>query len=120
MLNAAHAAAWHWKGVGTELNEMRAKMLLARVHTLLGYGASAFELASQVRAYFVERDTPPWELAFAHAIYAHAAHVVGSESEHRAAYQAAAAAAEMIAEAEDRRYFQETFQLVPAPRSAPH
>jgi hypothetical protein len=41
MLNAAHASAWHWAGVGTELNRMRATMLLAEVHALLGLGQSA-------------------------------------------------------------------------------
>jgi hypothetical protein len=28
MLNAAHASAWHWGMMGTELNRMRATMLL--------------------------------------------------------------------------------------------
>lgn len=32
MLHAAHASAWHWSKVGTELNRMRATMLLAEVH----------------------------------------------------------------------------------------
>jgi len=34
MLDAAHASAWHWSAVGTELNRMRATMLLAEVHLL--------------------------------------------------------------------------------------
>ena len=29
MLNAAHAAAYHWRAVGTDLHAMRARMLLA-------------------------------------------------------------------------------------------
>ncbi|HEY4105011.1 MAG TPA: hypothetical protein VGM44_14030, partial [Polyangiaceae bacterium] len=64
MLNAAHAAAWHWSIVGTELHQMRAKMLVSRVHTLLGYGSTALAFATEVRCYFVGRDTPAWELAF--------------------------------------------------------
>jgi hypothetical protein len=38
MLNAAHASAWHWTTVGSELHRMRATMLLAEVHALLGSG----------------------------------------------------------------------------------
>ena len=42
MLDAAHASAWHWSAIGTELNRMRATMLLAEVHAVLGHGVSAF------------------------------------------------------------------------------
>jgi len=115
MLNAAHGAAWHWAQVGTELNQQRAQMLLARVHTLLGFGPSALSLASEVRSYFVGRATPAWELAFAHAIYAHAAHVSGNPDAHRSAYQEALDAAALIAKEEDRKVFHETFVLIPTP-----
>jgi hypothetical protein len=33
MLDAAHASAWHWAKVGSELNRMRATLLLAEVRT---------------------------------------------------------------------------------------
>ena len=115
MLNAAHASAWHWSSAGTELNEMRAKMLLARVHTLLGFHSTALTFAAEVRAYFVGRETPAWELAFAHAIYAHAAHITGNQAEHQLAYTDALAAADMISKEQERRLFQETFELIPAP-----
>ena len=39
MLDAAHASAWHWAQVGSELNRMRATMLLADVHAELGMGS---------------------------------------------------------------------------------
>jgi hypothetical protein len=47
MLDAAHASAWHWSKVGTELNRMRATMLLSEVHSLLGYGPSALAYAKK-------------------------------------------------------------------------
>jgi hypothetical protein len=115
MLNAAHSAAWHWAKIGNELNNMRAKMLLARVHTLVGYQSSALDLASEVRSYFVGRATPAWELAFVHAIYAHAAHLTGNQVEHRSAYEDALAASALIETDGDRKIFRETFDLVPAP-----
>jgi len=115
LLNAAHAAAWHWSIVGVELNQMRAKMLLARVHALLGWGSSALSLAAEVRNYFVERETTPSELAFAHAIYAHAALVAGDRAEYASAYEAALRASEQIALQQERDLFRETFDLIPAP-----
>lgn len=115
MLDAAHASAWHWGQIGNELNRMRAMMLLAEVHALLGYGGSAFALSQEMRAYFLSRETADWERAFAHAIHAHAAHAAGRLAEHRDAYREAANAVQAIADVEDRRIVLETFNQVPAP-----
>ncbi len=69
LLNAAHAAAWHWSVVGTELHHMRATMLLAHVHALLGHGRTAWGYAESMRrAFLAWPETPDWELAFVHAI----------------------------------------------------
>ena len=43
MLNAAHASAFHWAKVGTALNQARARMLLAHVHSTLGDGRTAMK-----------------------------------------------------------------------------
>ena len=116
MLTAAHASAFHWARIGTELNRMRATMLLAEVHALLGHGRSALGLATEMRRYFLERaDTPDWELAFTHAIHAHCAHAAGDAEAHRAAHAEARRALDAIAEAEDRRIVAQTFDQVPAP-----
>jgi hypothetical protein len=116
MLDAAHASAWHWSQVGTEQNRMRATMLLAEVHALAGHGTPAMAYAREMRSYFLGRDTPDWELAFTHAIYAHAAHVAGDAEEHRAAYRMAVEALNAIADAADRAIVARTFELVPAPQ----
>jgi hypothetical protein len=116
MLSAAHASAWHWFAIGTELHRMRATMLLAQVHALVGDGPRAFAFASKMRAFFLEQpDTPDWELAFAHAIYAHAAQVAGKSAEHRASWQQARAALDAIADPEDRAIVEKTFAQVPQP-----
>jgi len=116
MLTTAHASAYHWAQVGTELNRMRAAMLLAEVHALLGHGATALDLANEMRAYFLGRsDTPDWELAFAHAIYAHCACRAGRTDLHRSAYAAAVAALAATADEEDRKVVAQTFAHVPAP-----
>ena len=115
MLSTAHASAWHWAQVGTELNRMRATMLLAEVHALLGLGPSAFAFASEVRDYFLGQDRPDWEIGFTHAIYAHAAWAAGNTQEHQSGYLKAAAAIGKITEDEDRALVARTFAQVPVP-----
>jgi hypothetical protein len=115
MLDAAHAAAWHWDAVGTELNHMRAKMLLAEVHALLGRGGSALRLADEMRGYFLSHGAPDWEIAFVHTIYAHAAWVAGAKELYRAAYQDGVAAIDQIADPGDREVVMRTFDQVPPP-----
>lgn len=116
MLDVAHASAHHWAHAGNELNRMRAAMLVAEVHALLGMGPSALAFAQEMRDYFVGRDeTPDWELAFTHAIHAHAAAVGGSEVEHASSYALAEQAIKAIAGDEDRKIVQKTFDHVPVP-----
>jgi hypothetical protein len=115
MLHAAHGSAWHWAKVGTELNHMRAVMCLAEVHALLGHGEIALAYAQEMRTFFLGRETADWELAFTHAIYAHAAAVAGQRNEHRAAYEAASTALAAIKDEEDRAIVAKTFEHVPRP-----
>jgi len=115
MLNAAHASALHWAPMGAELNDMRARTLLAEVHALLGYGASALNFANAARSYFLARETEDWELAYAHAIHAHAAAVAGENQLHTESYAAAVHAIDAIADEEDRKIVLQTFEQVPPP-----
>ncbi|MBI5279545.1 MAG: hypothetical protein HY854_24145 [Burkholderiales bacterium] len=116
MLDAAHASAWLWSAVGNEINRMRAQMLLAQVHALVGDGARALAYASEMRDFFVGHvDTPDWELAFAHVIFAHAAQVAGRRQPYVEAYALAKQAVAAIAEDEDRAIVMKTFAQVPAP-----
>jgi len=115
MLDAAHASAFHWNAVGTELNRVRAKMLLAEVHSLLGLADSAMAYADEVRGYFIGGDAPDWEIAFVHAIHAHAAAIAGDADTHRQSYEEARRAVEAIADEEDRKIVLETFAHGPPP-----
>jgi hypothetical protein len=115
MLDLAHASAWHWRAIGTELHHMRATMLLAEVHALLGLGASATRYAKQMHTYFTSRETDDWELAFTHAITAHAAYAAGDLATHRSAYTQAVAALDAIADSEDRAIVNQTMAQIPAP-----
>jgi hypothetical protein len=115
MLNAAHGSAWHWSRLGTELNSMRATMLLAEVHALLGFGESALAYAEEMRRYFLGVQSPAWELAFVHVIHAHAASVVGDTEKHCASYRLAIAALEAVSNPEERGMVARTFSHVPKP-----
>jgi hypothetical protein len=86
MLDAAHASAWHWAKVGSELNRMRATLLLAEVHALLGFGHSAMTYAEQMRTYFLGVQSPASEVAFVHVVHAHAASAARETEKHRASY----------------------------------
>jgi hypothetical protein len=82
LLQLAHASAWHWSRIGSELNQMRAKMLVAAVHAELGLGSSALRFAHEMRDYFSDTDTADWEIAFVHTVHAHAAFAAGAAAEH--------------------------------------
>ena len=116
MLDAAHAASYHWSRIGTEVNRMRATMLLAEVHACLKLGSSALQYGQEMHTFFVNQpDTPDWELAFAHAIYAHCAAVGGQTEMHAVAYRQAERAISEITDDDDRKIVNQTFAHVPAP-----
>jgi hypothetical protein len=115
MLNAAHASAWHWAKAGNELNRMRATMLLAEVHALLGFGHSAMAYAEEMRTYFLGVQSPASEVAFVHAVHAHAASAAGETEKHRASYGLALAAIEAVSNEEEQRIVARTFSRVPKP-----
>jgi len=116
LLNAAHAAAWHWQAAGNELNRMRAVMLLAQAHAMAGLGTTALAYADEMRSYFLFMpNTPDWELAFVHVVHAHAASAAGSAEEHARSYAQAAKAVQAIADDEDRNIVERVYRHVPAP-----
>lgn len=115
MLDAAHTAFFHWSACGSEQNVQRARMLLAEVHTLLGLGESALEYASEMHEFFLSTETPDWEVAFAHCILAHAAHVAADMATYNKSYGDAVAALAAISDPEDKKIVQLTFDLVPRP-----
>jgi hypothetical protein len=115
LLNAAHAAAWHWQHVGIELNRMRALMLLAQAHAQAGLGTTALAFADEMRAYFLAApSTPDWELAFAHIVHAHAAWAAGVRDQHAQSYAMAVEAVAAIADEEDRKIVQRVFRHLPS------
>jgi hypothetical protein len=116
LLDAAHAAAWHWQEVGTELHRMRARMLLALAHARAGLGASALAHSAETRAYLLQREgTADWEIALAHLVHAHAASAAGDAAQHAASYAEGLRALATIGREEDRDVVKRVLANVPAP-----
>jgi hypothetical protein len=116
LLNAAHAAALHWTAIGTPQHSARATMLLAHAHAACGDGPLALRYARASHSYFVSNDTPDWEVAFSHAVMAHAAAAAGDRQLHVAHYDAARAAGAAIEQGEDKAIFDASFATIPTPQ----
>ena len=115
MLDAAHASAYHWARIGTDLNRARARMLLGHVHAALGMTATALVYARESFEYLAAHNAPDWEIAFAHAVLAHAAFAAGEVDLHRRHFASANELGRAIADPEDREIFFKTFNVIPAP-----
>jgi hypothetical protein len=114
MLHAAHASAYHWGRVGTELHRNRAAMLLAHAHAALGNGRAALRYGRESFDYVARNASPAWEVAFAHVVLAHAAAAAGEKGLHAEHYRIGEALGRALDD-EDRAIFDATFRSIPAP-----
>lgn len=115
MLDAAHAASFHWAKIGTALHRARAQMLLGHVQALLGQGGPAMTNARAAFDFVLARDSDPWEIAFAHAVLANAAAAAADGKTHGAHYAQAKALGMALADQEEKDIFEAMFRTVPAP-----
>ena len=116
MLKAAQAAAREWEKDGDELERARGAILLGQVYALLGDGKQALHYAREAFAYVSENeDTPPWQVAFAHAVMANAAAANGEQSLHKTHYQRAKTLGSALTDDDERALFEATFHTVPVP-----
>ena len=115
MLQAAHAAMYFWKIVGQPGNHAHAAQLLAHVYALLRLPGPAAKYLSRSLPYFMQRDCPPWELAFAHAVAANVASAAGDAAAYASHYSDAKALAAQITDTETREMLSATLRVVSAP-----
>lgn len=117
LLDAAHAAADHWKKVGTPTQVAHANVLLGRAHARLGHGALAMRFATAAFEALASLESAPWEMAFAHAILANAGAASKDSRVHAEHYAQAKVLGEGLADPQDRKVFQATFDRIPVPGS---
>jgi DNA-binding transcriptional MerR regulator len=102
MLHMAHASRYHWEQVGTPAHLARGEWLCSRVYAVLGRAEPALHHARRVLEICEEHGIGDWDLAFAHEAIARAHAVAGDRDAMEHALHEARAAADDIAEAEDR------------------
>jgi DNA-binding transcriptional MerR regulator len=114
MLHMAHASRFHWEQVGTPANLARGEWLCSRVYAVLGRAEPSLHHARRVLAICEQHGIGDWDLAFAHEAIARAHAVAGDGTATGEALAAARAAAEDIAEPEDRALLESDLETIPA------
>lgn len=114
LLHCAQAAAFHWDKVGTATNVARADLLLAHAHAKLGNAELAAKYAQRNLDFVTTNESSDWELAFAHAAFAHAAAIRPDAEAHANHYWRAQTIGDSLGP-KDKEIFMATFRHVPQP-----
>jgi DNA-binding transcriptional MerR regulator len=115
MIHTAHASRYHWGQVpaATPAHLARGEWQISRVYTILGRAEPALHHARRVLDLCQENDIGDWDLAFAYEALARAHAVAGDTDRAREFTDQALAAAEDIAEDEDRDLLLADLETIP-------
>ncbi len=108
----AHASRHHWEAVGTPVNLARGEWLCSRVYAVLGRAEPALHHARRVLGICEEHGIGDWDLAFAHEALARAHALAGDRAAAEAARARAHAAAEHIADPQDRELLEADLRTI--------
>jgi hypothetical protein len=113
MIDAAHAAAWHWGQVGSPLNALRAQCLLATAYGVAGRGESASRHAKQCLklSQVVGWEQTPFDRACVHGAASLAFRIDFHAREAAEQYALASEAAEQLSEGGERDVFTRLYSL---------
>jgi hypothetical protein len=107
MLHAAHACAYHWKFIGTAVQQQRGEWLISHVHVVLGHAQEAlrhaercFELTESNKDIMKDFD-----IAYAFEGLARAHAMMGDQKIAEEFFDLAQKAGSTIADEEDRSIF---------------
>jgi DNA-binding transcriptional MerR regulator len=114
MLHMAHASRYHWGQVGDPVNRSRGEWQCSRVYSVLGRTEPALYHARRGLEICQAHGIGDWDLAFAYESLARAHAVAGDKDEARSWTEQALAAAEDIAEDEDRELLRTDLEAIPA------
>ncbi|WP_084713486.1 MerR family transcriptional regulator [Streptacidiphilus rugosus] len=113
MLHMAHASRYHWGEVGAPVNLSRGEWQCSRVYSVLGRAEPALHHARRGLEICQAHGIADFDLAFAYESLARAHAVAGDKDQARAWTEQALAAAEDIAEDEDRELVLTDLEAVP-------
>jgi DNA-binding transcriptional MerR regulator len=113
MLHMAHASRYHWGQVGTAANLARGEWQVSRVYSVLERSEPALYHAQRVLDICRANGIGDWDIAFAYEALARASAVAGDKEQARAWTDQALAAAEDIAEDEDRELVITDLESIP-------
>jgi hypothetical protein len=113
MVHAAHTSAWHWRRIGTPVNDARGEWLCSHVYAVIGRAEPAAHHAERSLAVCQENGIGDFDLSYAYEGVARAAACAGDVARAREYAALAADAANAIAEAEDREYFENDLAAEP-------
>lgn len=113
MIHMAHASRYHWEAVGTPANLARGEWQCSRVYAVLGRGEPSLHHARRVLDICQENDIGDWDLAFAYEAIARAYAVSGDPQAARDYTEQALAAADDIAEDEERALVMADLETIP-------
>lgn len=117
MLQAAHAAMYFWKIVGTPSHRAHAAQLLAHVYALLRLPGPARHYLQQSQPFFLQQDSAPWEQAIAHAVAAHVAAVAGDAAAHARHHAQALQRTAALQDPQDKEMLDATLRVIPRPQA---
>ena len=113
MIHMAHASAYHWRQIGTPQNVARGEWQCSRVYAVLRRAEPCLHHAQRVLDICQENDLRDFDLAFAYEALARGHAVAGDAEQARAYTEQALAAAEDIAEADDRELLLTDLETIP-------
>ncbi|MER7180411.1 MerR family transcriptional regulator [Streptomyces hyaluromycini] len=114
MLHMAHASRHHWGQVGAPVNLSRGEWQCSRVYSVLGRAEPALHHARRGLELCRAHGIGDWDLAYAYESLARAHAVAGDREQARGWTEQALAAAEDIAEDEDRELLLSDLETIPA------
>ena len=115
MLQAAHAAMFFWKIIGTPNNHAHAAQLLAHVYALQHLPKPANFYLDKSNSFFQTAQNEPWEIAYALLVNANVAYVTGKNAEYKLFYEQAQTSITNLGDPEDQKILQISFASVPKP-----
>jgi hypothetical protein len=111
MIDAAHAAAFHWSEVGTPLNYLRAQTLLTTMYARLGFTDAALRHAAKCRraSESIGAEQTPWDRACVCAATAEAHALAGDTPTATALKDEALKLVATFENPEDAKHFRKVF-----------